>query len=369
MQDNNDIIPIGQMMFILMISIVGTGILTLPRDLAEVVPYDHWLILLAGGLVAIVTILIHGAIIRLKPRKQYFEILCDALTKPIAYIVGLIYVIYLIGFIGLLTRIFGEVIKVYLLINTPIEVINISVLAAAVYLARKGIEVLGRMMEFLFPILAIITVFILALSFTGADFANLFPVFEITPTEILKGAPATIFSFIGIEMILFFGAHLDEPKKATKAYIAVVATLLFYMLVITATIAQFGPIQVKALLWPTLDLFDTIQLPGLFIENVQVIVMSLWVLTIFSTMAPMFLAATVMTESLTGSKDHAYLAAPFLPLIYFVSIITENISKTYEMMNIYTKYVASAMIFVIPLIVLISLVIQKKLRREEKANV
>ncbi len=39
------------------------------------------------------------------------------------------------------------------------------------------------------------------------------------------------------------------------------------------------------------------------------------------------------------------------------------------MMNIYTKYVASAMIFVIPLIVLISLVIQKKLRREEKANV
>ncbi|MBU5676094.1 spore germination protein [Alkaliphilus sp. MSJ-5] len=369
MQDNNDIIPIGQMIFILMIAMVGTGILTLPRDLAEVVPYDHWIILLAGGLVAIVTVLIHGAIIRLKPRKQYFEILCDALTKPIAYIVGFIYVIYLIGFIGLLARIFSEVIKVYLLTNTPIEVINISVLAAAIYLARKGIEVLGRMMEFLFPILITITVFIFALSFTRSDFANLLPVFEITPTEILKGAPTIILSFIGLEMILFFGAHLDEPKKATKAYIAVVAILLFYMLVITATLAQFGPIQVKALLWPTLDLFDTIELPGLFIENIQVLVMSLWVLAIFSTMAPMFLAATVMTKSLTSSKDHAYLAAPFLPLIYFVSIIPENISMTYEMMDIYTKYVASTMIFVIPLIVLISLVIQKRLRREEKANV
>lgn len=369
MQDNNDIIPIGQMIFILMIAIVGTGILTLPRDLAEIVPYDHWLVLLAGGLVAIVTALIHGAIIRLKPRKQYFEILCDALTKPIAYIIGLIYVIYLIGFIGLLTRIFSEVIKVYLLINTPLEVINISVLATSIYLARKGIEVLGRMMQFVFPFVVTITVFIFALSFTRSDFTNLLPVFEITPTEILKGVPTTILSFIGLEMILFFGAHLDEPKKATKAYIAVVAILLFYMLIIIATFAQFGPIQVKFLLWPTLDLFDTIELPGFFIENVQVVVMSLWVLTIFATMAPMFLAATVMTKSLTGSKDHAYLAAPFLPLIYFVSIIPENISKTYEIMDIYTKYVSSAMIFAIPLIVLIFLVIQKKLGREKKANV
>ncbi|QUH19689.1 GerAB/ArcD/ProY family transporter [Alkaliphilus sp. B6464] len=369
MQDNNDIIPIGQMIFILMIAMVGAGILTLPRDLAEIVPYDHWIVLLAGGLVAIVGALIHGAIIRLKPRKQYFEILCDALTKPIAYIVGLTYVLYLVGFIGLLTRIFGEVIKVYLLTNTPLEVITISILAAAIYSARKGIEVLGRMMQFGFPSVVTTIVFIFALSFTRSDFANLLPVFEITPAEILKGTPTTILSFIGIEMILFFGVHLEQPKKATKAYIAVVAILLFYMLIVTATLAQFGPIQVKSLLWPTLDLFDTIELPGLFIENIQVVVMSLWVLTIFSTTAPMFLAATVMTESLTGSKDHAYLAAPFLPLVYLVSIIPENISKTYEIMNIYTRYVASAMIFVVPLIVLISLVIQKKLRREEKVNV
>lgn len=369
MQDNNDIIPIGQMIFILMIAMVGAGILTLPRSLAEIVPYDHWLVLFVGGLVAIVTALIHGTIIKLKPRKQYFEILCDALTKPIAYIVGFIYVIYLIGFIGLLTRIFSEVIKVYLLVNTPIEVINISLLAIAIYSARKGIEVLGRMMEFLFPFVVTITVFIFALSFTKSDLANLLPVFEITPAEILKGAPTTILSFIGFEMILFFGVHLDQPKKATKAYIAVVAILLFYMLIITATFAQFGPIQVKYLVWPTLDLFDTIELPGFFIENIQVIVMSLWVLTVFSTIAPMFLAATVMTKSLTGSKDHAYLAAPFLPLVYFVSIIPENISKTYEIMDIYTKYVSSTMIFIVPSIVLISLVIQKKLRKEEKASV
>lgn len=368
MQGNNDIIPNGQMIFILMLTMVGTGILTLPRDLAEIVPYDHWIILLVGGLVAILTVLIHGVIIRLEPKKQYFEILCHALSKPIAYIIGFGYVIYLIGFIALLTRIFGEVVKAFLLVNTPIEVINISFLAASIYLARKGIEVLGRLLEFLIPIIITITVFIFLLSFIKSDYSNLLPVFEIKFTDILKGASTTILSFVGFEMLLFFGAHLEEPKKATKSYIAVVAVILFYMLIITATLAQFGPIQTKFLLWPTLDLFDTIELPGLFIENVQVVVMALWVITVFTTVSPMHMAATTMLKSLTRSKDQAYLAAPFLPFIYFISIIPESVAETYEMIDIYIKYVSTTMIFVIPTIVLISLVLQRKLRREAKLN-
>jgi len=368
MQDNNDIIPIGQMIFILMLTMVGTGVLTLPRSLVEVVPYDYWIILLAGGLVAIVTILICGAIIRLKPRKTYFEILSDSLSKPIAYIVGFAYIIYLTVYIALITRIFGEIIKAFLLINTPIEIINVSFLLASVYLVRQGIEVLGRMFEVLFPIITVLILFIIGLSFTNSDLSNLLPSFEITFADIIKGVPITTLSFIGFEMLLFFGVHLDKPKKATKAYIAVVAVMLFYILVATATIAQFGPIQLTHLIWPTLDLFDTIELPGLFIENVQVIVMGLWIVTAFTSIAPMHLASTDMLKSITGSKDQAYLASIFLPIAYFISIIPENVGQAYEYIDIFSKYGATIMAFIIPLIVLISLFLQKKLKREAKSN-
>jgi len=368
MQDNNDIIPIGQMVFILMLTMVGTGVLTLPRNLVEVVPYDYWIILITGSLIPIVSVLVCGAIIRLRPRKTYFEILSDALSKPIAYIVGFAYIIYLLVFISLVTRIFGEIIKAFLLLNTPIEVINVTMLIASVYLVRQGIEVLGRMLEFLFPLIALLTVFIIALSFINTDLTNLLPVFQIKFTDILEGIPVTALSFVGFEMLLFFGVYLKEPKSATKAYIAVVSVLLFYILVSTATIAQFGPIQLKYLIWPTLDLFDTIELPGLFVENVQVIVMALWILTAFTSIAPMHLASTDMLKSLTNSKDQAYLASIFLPIAYFISIIPENVAEAYEHIGAFAKYGASIMAFAVPVIVLISLILQKKLRREAKSN-
>ena len=91
MKDGSDIISIDQMILILILIMVSMGILTLPRSLAEIVPYDHWIIVLAAGLVAIVIIAIH-ACYKLKPSNilKYFVIL----KQTIVYI-GLAYIIYL----------------------------------------------------------------------------------------------------------------------------------------------------------------------------------------------------------------------------------------------------------------------------------
>lgn len=369
MEDNNDIIPIGQMIFILVLTMVGTGILTLPRDLAEAVPHDHWLVLLAGGGAAIASTFIHGNIIKLQPREQFFDVLSHGFTRPVAYVLGAIYMLYFLTFCALVTRVFGEVMKAFLFKNTPIEVINVSFLAASVYLGRKGIEVLGRVLEFLIPLLILFIVFIFGLSFIRSDLYNLLPTFQISFNEFIKGIPTTILSFAGYEILLVFGPYLKKPKDATKGYIAVVSVLIFYLLITTATLAQFGPLQVKRLLWPTLDLFDIIETPGLFIENVQVIVMTLWVLTAFTTASPFHLGATIMLKSLTKSKDQAYLSAPLLPIIYFVSIIPESVSETYEFLKACTRYGTTALVFVVPLLLLISLLIQDKMKKGARSNV
>lgn len=368
MKNNEDTITTGQMIFTLTLTMVSTGILTLPRNLADVVPYDHWIVLLAAGLVVMGATIIYSWIIRLKPGQRYFEILCDSLSRPVAYIVSLAYIVYFVGLIGLLTRLFGEVIKVYLLVRTPIEVINVSILAGCIYLSRKGVEVLGRLSTFLFPVAIIITAFLALLSLLRTNFRNLLPVFQITPIEVLGGMPVSILSFLGIEVILFFGANLKKPKESVKAIIAVAIVVLFYLLVVISAFAQFGPIQMKSLVWPTLDLFDIVELPGLFIENVQVIVMSTWVVAVFTTIAPLYLAGVVTIQSMTGFKDQAGLAAPFLPFIYFISLVPKNLAHLYKIVDKFSQCFASIMIFGVPLIVLISLLIQKKMGKGARVN-
>ncbi|HZX21867.1 MAG TPA: endospore germination permease [Clostridia bacterium] len=366
MKDNSDIISINQMIFILALTMISTGILRLPRSLADIVPYDHWIILLAAGLVVTAVIAIYAWIIKLRPGIQYFEILSESLSKPIAYIVALAYIVYFIGLNGLVVRIFGETIKVYLLTRTPIEVINVSLLISCIYLSRKGIEVLGKLSTFLFPIVLTVSVFLFLLSFINTNFRNLLPVFQITPIQVLRGIPVTILSFLGIEVVLFFGANLEKPRESIKATVAVAAVVLFYLLVIVSTFAQFGPMQIKKLVWPTLDLFDTVQIPGLFIENVQVVVMSAWVVAVFTTIAPLYLAGVIITKSVTGFRDQASLAPPFLPLVYFASLIPKNLAHLYEVTDKFTFYFASVMVGAIPLIVLISLLIQARLSKGAK---
>lgn len=369
MNQNNDRITITQMVFILMLTMVGAGVLSLPRNIAVATAHDHWLVVILGGLAALLASFIHISIIKIKPNMSYFDILSDALTKPMGYVVGVVYIIYFIGFIGLITVIFGNVIKSFLLTFTPIEIIFITILLTSVYICRKGIEVLGRMMELIIPSSTIVIIIIFALSFTGSKLENLLPVFNISFSEIVNGVSITFFSFIGFEILLFFGEYLNEPRKAARVSISIIFITLFYLLVVVSTIAKFGSIQLKHLVWPTLDLFDTIEFPGLFIENVQVAVMALWVIIVFATIAPMFLSANIMLRSIIGSKDHAYLAAPIFSMIYLAAQIPRSISHTYEILDIYTKYFSTLTIFIIPLIVLTSLLIQRKLKRGEEANV
>ena len=368
MENNKDIVSMNQMIPVLTLAAISTGILTLPRELADVVPYDHWIILLVAGMVVAAVVAIYAWIIRLKPGRQYFEILCDSLSKPVAYIIFLVYIVYFVILIALLTRLFGEIIKVYLLVRTPIEIINISILASCIYLSRKGVEVLGRMATFLLPITVVITIILAFLSLPKTNFRNLLPVFQITFPEILKGIPVTVLSFLGLEVALFFGVNLEKPRESIKMTIAVAIIVLFYLLVIISTFAQFGPIQMKSIVWPTLDLFDTVEIPGLFIENVQVLVMSTWVIAVFTTIAPLYLAGVIAAKSITGFRDQASLAAPFLPFIYFVSLVPKNLAHLYKIVDGFTRYFAGIMVAGIPLIVLISLLIQARLNKGAKEN-
>lgn len=364
MEENKDIISMNQMISILTMAAVSTGILTLPRNLAEEVPHDHWIVVLAAGLVALLVVVIYAWIIKLNPGKHYYDILCDSLSKPLAYMIFIVYLVYFIGLIGLLTRLFGEIIKVYLLVRTPIEVINVSILISCIYLSRKGVEVAGRLSTFLFPATVTVTVLLFILSFTKTNFRNLLPVFQISFSEIFQSIPITILSFLGLEVALFFGFSLDKPKESMKITISVAIVSLFYLLVIVSTFAKFGPIQMKTLVWPTLSLFDTVEIPGFFIENVQVLVMSTWVIAVFTTLAPLYLAGVITAKAVMGFRDQASLVVPFLPLIYFASLIPKNLAHLYKIVDVFTQYFASIMVAGIPLIVLISLLIQAKLGRE-----
>lgn len=364
---NNDKISPSQLGNIIILTIVGIGILTLPRNLAEAVETNGWLVLLIGGLITALFVYGNGYIVKKIPETSIKGIVTATLSKPVANVYMVFLLIYLIILNGFLTRIFAEVIKMFMLYKTPIEVIILSVLLVTVFLVRKGIEVLGRLAQLLLPIIMVPTLILFLLLFQGSHLTNLLPILDITFMEVVKAIPLVLFSFLGFDLILVFGAYTVRPDRIPRmAGGSILLILLFYICLNTGTLLVFGSEQTKHLIWPTLSLFKTIELPGLFIENVEILVMSMWVFTVFMSIAPLYMGKIVILEQLLNSKRSNYLALPLIPLVYFFSLLGDNLGEAYAILDIFTKYVSTIVAFGVPLLIFISIRIRERFKKEGK---
>ncbi|SCZ00080.1 GerAB/ArcD/ProY family transporter [Alkaliphilus peptidifermentans] len=366
---NNDKISPSQIANILILIMLGTGVLTLPRSLAEAAGADGWIILLVGGLLISLIAIAQAYIVKSLPGKNYMEIITATLSKPVAYIYIVFLVLFLIMLNGFLVRIFAEVVKMFLLFRTPLEVIIVSVLLVTVYLVRQGIEPLARMADLLLPTISILSLVLFALTIRSGDLKNLLPVFQVSLKQIVEAIPLVLFSFLGFEFVLIFGTYVNKPEKLTKSSGgAVLFILLIYSVLNLATMLTFGTEQTVHLIWPTLTLFKTIEFPGLFIENVEAFVMALWVFIVFMSIAPLYLAKVVLLSDLIKTKEFNFFALPLIPLVYLASLIGDSLAEAYEILDIFTKYAATIVAFIFPALILISLLIRKKLKKEGNTN-
>lgn len=367
MFQNNDRISIAQITNILILAMVGVGILNLPRRLVEEARTDGWMILLLGGIIAIGFSALHGYIIKSFPGRSYFEIVSLTLTKPVAYLATLYFFLYFLGITGFVARVFSDVIRTYALPQTPKEIIVLGILLAAVYLNRKGIEVLGRLADLILIPMGIVIVFLFAMSWPQVELANLLPVFQTPFMTIIKGLPYVFFSFLGFETLLVFGMFLQEPKKSIKVGpVAIFAVLMLYILINTSVLGNFGETAIQNLVWPFLTNFETIELPGAFIENVGVVVMSIWIFTIFMTITPMYLGGNYMITQLFQGKEHSYLGLPLLPFIFFISQWPDTVADVYENIGTFTDYTGYGLAIILPLMIVASIAIKRRKVEDNK---
>jgi len=367
MYQNNEKVSTSQMVSIFILTIVGTGILTLPRSLAEAVGTDGWIVILLGGVITTALVYLMSYIVKKLPGMNFMEILTETVTKPVAYVLAGVFILYSLVLNSLLLRIFGEVIKMFLLLRTPIEVIMFSMLLTCIYLVRRGIETLGRLAELLLPIIILLNIPLFLLTIQGTNLSNLLPLFQTPVLDLIKAVPISFFSFLGFELILIFGVFYNKPELAPKSGVyTMIMVTLFYLFLNSMVLASFGTYQTRHLIWPTLSLFKTIEFPGLFIENVESVVMVVWVSIVFMSIAPFYLSKALLLAQISGLRNHNMFALPLLPIMYFISLYPDSMAATYEYLDIFTKYASTFIAIVVPILILMALLIRKGFGKEGK---
>ncbi|KGX92528.1 hypothetical protein N781_17235 [Pontibacillus halophilus JSM 076056 = DSM 19796] len=337
-------------------TMLGVGMITLPREvLSASKAASGWVsVLIVGCLVVFISL----AFVHLNnryPDRTYFQYSDVIVGKFIAWWLTLFATFYYTVFAAYEVRAMAELIRMFILDRTPIQVTIIIFIASAIYLIMGGAYAIFRLTELYFPFILLFIIIIIALSSSKFEINHIRPFFE-GATPIIKGMTGTVISFIGFEVILFLQSMMKNPGEARKAvFIGVVVPTLIYAVIVLAVAGIMGVGETITLVFPLMELAKSIELQDFFFERFETFFIPLWILVIFTTFVVSLYVASLGLKKLfrIPSGKAIYL---LIPICYLMAMTPKNINQVFQVGDLIFYLMVGTMVFMPLLLLVVSFV-------------
>jgi len=251
-------------------------------------------------------------------------------------------------------REFGDFIHL-ILDRTPIEIIILSTLVVAAYIARYGVEAIARVCEILFPLFIGLVLVLTLVAVPMMDFSNLLPVLSSDFKSLSKSVVDTALGLEGKEIFAMLLPFMIVRANAFKAgYAAMGLNLLLRLMVYIATIAVFGVDITKIFIWPVEELGRIVAVPGQFFGRLDALFIVLWVTVTFTSVLIYYYLASLTLSHLLKFREHSLMVFPLFPVIFLLSLVPKNMIET-EQFSDFISIIFGVLVYIIPpLLILIS---------------
>ena len=238
----------------------GASILYIPGVLEA--GKDVWISNIIASIVGYIVIFSHYLPLSQSPNLSYVETLSKYWGRFIGGIVTLFYTLFFFILCCLIVSdvfYFGKI----TMPETPGYVFIIFFLVPAVYGIKLGLETIGRLLEFILPMIIVVYCALFLMVIPKLDFLKLFPIMEGGVKPVLAGAiPNMNFPYAQLLPIVFYykytRVNLQGSDKFLKAaFIAVLLATILLSFRAIAPATAFGEATLKTLTYPP---FSTIRL-------------------------------------------------------------------------------------------------------------
>lgn len=275
-----------QIVFLLFGAIVGFGVIGLPKDVAEQAGTAGWfpLVIATGISIILIAVIIYlGYIFEHKTIYDYSEILVG---KFVRNIFSLFYIMYYFLFFTMITRGACEIIKLTILVKTPIWALSFLYMAVVYYAITRGLTGIARLFE-LFGILIIIGANLVhILIFTEGKFINLRPFFILKDLPVYIKTSATLMvPFLWMELLTVVPMERKNNKKIFKYSMLMMILIGFlYIILVESCISVIGVDDIINYKDAMIATIRRVDLPYLsFLRRVDGIMLLLWIIAVFCT--------------------------------------------------------------------------------------
>ncbi|MED2776993.1 endospore germination permease [Bacillus thuringiensis] len=342
-----DTLSLGQFIFIVHGAQVGTGILFLPRTLAEKSGTDGWLVL---PLCFLFSTLASIAWVQIAQR-YYRRLLNNRINKFARIFVTFIYTAYF-SFYAWLVLLNGMLyIKGNLLPKTPDFLIILLFLIPTYLVVSQNVYVLGRYCEIVFYLtIWILILFLIPLK--EGNSLNMLPLFKNGIGGILKAFPQAIFPFTGFEIVFCMYPYLKRKQDAIKGVvIANSITMFFYIFMTISCFIFFSPDEITSYNQPVLSIMKIIEVS--FLERFDLIIITLYLFVVFTAWTPYIYVSLLCISNLTNQPQNNIHISIFLSLIILsVFLIHPSWSQTQSWTNL-ISYIGLGTAYLFPIFMFI----------------
>lgn len=341
-------------------TIIGVGVLPLPRFASEAADTGGPLVTLAGAGLAFIGLWLITVLGQRFPDKSIFHYSEDIIGRWPGRLGSILLILFFTALSALTAREFGEVVVTAVLKKTPLEVTVIVMLLLAAISSRNDIVTFSYMHQFYLPFILAPGLLIAFFALKNADPLYLQPIWGNEPKGFWNGMLTIAALFQGSFIMSVLIPSMHRPEKAMRASMSGMAVACgFYFLIVVATIAVFGPEETKQVLWPTLELARMTSLPANVLERLDAFFLIIWVTAVFTTLLSSYYLTIHAISNVLRLRDHKMFTFFLLPFVFMMSMSISNVLDLYTFIAIVGK-IGLALTVVYPLLLLVTAWIRKR---------
>lgn len=343
-----------QLAYLMIFQMVATALFLMQHFTAKQSPRDSWLVAIIFLIFLPMMMYIWFTLGRRFPDMSIIQFSPLLVGKAMGHVIGLIYLIWFISLCGIVLREFTEVMSIFFQ-STPPVVMAVVMMSLSSYAVKCGIEVIGRMTEFLFPIIFTITFISFLPGIVMADFDNLLPAFEkgIKPA-ILQGIYPVVWGGEMVSVLMLFPYLKNSGDAKLGLMVAFLFTFFSGLVAETLSTAVLG-VSRSEYLYPLMELTKVTFL------RLDFLIFTFWVSGLLVKISFIHFCSSLTLSQVLSLKDYRPVVMPLAVLISVVSFfVLGGILEMYDFIgSIFPPY-AIFHEFIIPLFLLMIAVISKK---------
>lgn len=289
---------------------------------------------------------------------QYSEILLGPLGK----LTGILYIWFFIHVSAITLRQLGGFLTSAVMEETPMLVFIISLALLAASAARNGVEVIGRTCQVIGPVMLATFILIVALVAKDVRPEALLPLFDQGFQEILYGGLIYMTRCTEILVAAMVAPCLNLRQDIDKAVLAGFSGyFILFMIIDITVIGIFGVEEAKTLTFPIFSLTQMVSI-GDFLERIEIIFLTVWILSLFIRVTIFYYAAALGTAQILRLKDYKPLILPLGAIIVSLSVFLFESQADIKKFTSYETWTVYALPFVVllPLALIFTELVRKK---------